>query len=110
MTNINVSDYEDLFFSTASDHLLAIEQQLKFRSLKKQVDLNEIFRRIHSLKGSASVMKHNNISDLCDEISQLIKRQSKSDLDSQQYDKLFQLVIRLKNELLLGGDKFIKST
>lgn len=74
MSTTDTSDYNALFITTASDHLNAVAKLLQ--QLPKDGDpgyiASEVFRHIHSLKGSSGVMGYQKISQLCDSIDALI--------------------------------------
>lgn len=71
----DVSSYRGLFIETANEHVNIIDSLLLQKVESDERD--EIFRRLHSLKGSSSVMGYKNIASLCDkaqdekEVSQL---------------------------------------
>lgn len=63
----DVSSYRGLFIETATDHIRAINSLLVNERTTESEE--EIYRHLHSLKGSASVMGYLDIVELCNKAS-----------------------------------------
>lgn len=75
MPTTDTADYNNLFLTTAQDHLDAVTKLIdaaKNENLDASNAASEIFRHIHSLKGSASVMGYEEIVKLCDLIDAVV--------------------------------------
>lgn len=72
MSPINLSEYTELFISTAMDHILSSRDLLLSSSLSQSETLREVYRRMHSLKGSSSVMGYSSIQEVSQHIVDLI--------------------------------------
>ncbi len=82
MPTPDLSTYNELFFKTADEHLNAIRAQvIKLSGGINNEILSEIYRRVHSLKGSSSVMGYSEISDLCSEMLDFLSEDFSSDVE-----------------------------
>lgn len=98
MTSADIAGYNDLFLRTATEHISAIENLLSGVSSTEK--LEELFRQVHSLKGSSEVMGHNEISKTCSEIISYIRPGGDLvTINSEIVEILKKLTNQLKNQL-----------
>lgn len=98
MTPGDISGYNDLFLKTATEHISAIENILS--GVTSTENMEELFRQVHSLKGSSEVMGHNDISKTCSEIISCIRPGGNLvTVNGEIVDKLKTLTNDLKNQL-----------
>lgn len=76
MTDTDLLSYRDLFIETAKEHVQKINSELANSSARDEV-MDEIYRRIHSLKGSSSIMGFSEISQLCTKAGDLLQNRDK---------------------------------
>ncbi len=76
MTDTDLLSYRDLFIESAEEHVQKINSELTNSSARKEV-IDEIYRRIHSLKGSSSIMGFSEISQLCTKAGDLLQDREK---------------------------------
>lgn len=94
----DISSYNELFLTTAKEHVEAILKVL--HNDNDNQNLNEVFRRAHSLKGSSEMMNHEQITSICDQIISLIRPEDMViSVDNTTYDKLRILADELKKQL-----------
>lgn len=87
MPNTDISSYNDLFLKSANNHLTEVKKLLSNIQIEnKKQTFEEIYRHIHSLKGSSSVMGVNTIVTLCDEINSLILNSKNNQLKEKIID------------------------
>ena len=69
-----ISGYDALFLKTAKEHTNAIEKNLTAlaTTYDKEVALQEIYRRAHSLKGSSTLMNYDVIAETCGKIIEIV--------------------------------------
>ncbi len=70
MTPRDIAGYNMLFLKTAQEHIQVLELLL---SSDKFPDAKEIFRHVHSLKGSSQMMGYQKIATICSEIISYIR-------------------------------------
>jgi chemotaxis protein histidine kinase CheA len=103
MSATDISGYSELFFKTADEHIERVEEGLKevMKAVNPKEVTEEIYRHIHSLKGSSSVMGYNTISDLCSKIDELMHPEEDIyTITDHNIDELMSLVGTLKKDLL----------
>lgn len=102
MSASDISGYTELFFQTADEHIAKIEEELKevLSSSNSQEEIEDIYRRVHSLKGSSSVMGYHVISDMCTTIGDLIHpSEGVLTISSANIGEVTNLIGGLKNKL-----------
>src|SRR5690348_9473201 len=98
MQRNDISNYDGLFFETANDHITSCESLLI--DTPQTVDMQEIFRHIHSLKGSSQMMGFENISNICQKLISIIRPdESVITVDSDGLTTIKQLFNDLKKQL-----------
>jgi two-component system chemotaxis sensor kinase CheA len=90
MTDTDLLSYRDLFVETGREHIRLINAELANNS-KNEDAVNEVYRRIHSLKGSSSIMGFSDISELCSKAGDLLLNQ-KEHSSSEELEKVEQIV------------------
>ena len=94
----DISSYNDLFLTTAKEHINALEN--KFAEDNTIENMEEIFRRLHSLKGSSGAMGYKEIENTCTKMVDLIRPEQKVLLpDEQTFNTLKTFFDRLKEQL-----------
>lgn len=102
MPDQDLGSFNELFFTTAFDHVKEIRQQfpLIIEDHDNSEILYEIYRHAHSLKGSSQLMGFVTISELCQQIIAIVHKENQSQLDSAQMENLESIVNDLHNALL----------
>jgi chemotaxis protein histidine kinase CheA len=100
MPTHDISAYNALFLKSAKDHIDTIENSLSniISAQDKKTIFEDIYRRVHSLKGSSSVMQHDNISSTCTEIISIIHPEDKIE-EPKDISVISRLVNILKEQI-----------
>lgn len=103
MTPRDIAGYNTLFLKTAREHIQALESLLSSSSLP---DIKEIFRHVHSLKGSSQMMGYQEITKLCSEIIANIRPQGTIlTANKELVTSLSLLVKELENQIKKVSEK-----
>lgn len=93
----DIAGYNDLFLKTAREHIQALESLLSSPSLP---DIKEVFRHVHSLKGSSQIMGYQEIAKSCSEIIANIRPQGTIlTADKELVSNLSTLVTELEKQI-----------
>lgn len=97
MTSKTDSEYSDLFLKTAKEHIQIVEKLLiGYESDLTNHELQkEIYRRIHSLKGSSTIMNHEKIADHCSKILEFLNPEGNKNVSSNNIASLFSIVKKI---------------
>lgn len=98
----DITDFTELFFKTASDHVREIEKLLDYieSSPTPTKIIDEIFRHVHSLKGSSSVMGYTQIAEACEKLDVIIHPEKGSFVYTKEAsEEISSLIAKIKNDL-----------
>ncbi len=90
MTDADLLSYRDLFIETGLEHIRLINAEFAGNSKKEDL-VDEVYRRIHSLKGSSSIMGFSDISELCSKAGDLLLNQ-KENISNDELEKIKQII------------------
>ncbi len=102
MSVSDISGYSELFFKTADEHITQIEEGLRevMHSANPNELTEEIYRHVHSLKGSSSVMGYNAISSICTKLGDILHPDATTyTITEQNFNELTNLMKALKEEM-----------
>jgi chemotaxis protein histidine kinase CheA len=104
MTPRNIAGYNSLFLKTAKEHIQELERLLF--STTNQPNIKEVFRHVHSLKGSSQMMGYENIAALCTEIiSNIRPKNTIIEANRENIESIEKLVKELKNQIQMMSEK-----
>jgi len=104
MSSTNLDEYITLYVTTAMDHLSAAISLATTPPIS-QSSHDEIYRHIHSLKGSSSVMNVPVVTKLCEDILVLLRDTKKqSEINSNVVSLLHQARVELEQFAKLSDD------
>lgn len=109
----------DIFVLENSQLIEQLEQTILFSEQSQGIDgaVDEIFRIMHTIKGSASMMRYDNIASLAHSMEDLFSHIRANGTDNLDHSKICDLVLnsidflkneigKLENEQLADGDSF----
>ncbi len=115
MTEFDKSKYNEAFIDEAKEQINEMNRLLMLAEKEKADDetLNELFRLIHTLKGTSAILDHNEISEISHLMEDILDkvRNKEMEYDQEMIDVLFESVDRLESmvEQVGTGDEQINS-
>lgn len=108
MSAHDLKNYNALFLKSANEHLQIVEVDLQ--KLSENIDQNflveEMYRRIHSLKGSSSIMQYKDIAVICTEIDKILHlTATQPSINSTTLPQIINLVKQIKEHVQMVEQK-----
>ncbi len=97
MTDTDLLSYRDLFVTTGLEHIRLINAEFSKNANPMDI-VDEVYRRIHSLKGSSSIMGFSEISELCSNAGDLLISQ-KEHASEENLEKIKQIITKIGEKI-----------